>query len=194
MRHGSRACVIGMSRSPVRGLAGFSSWLQRGTDSTEHEAPRAATSTSRVYCGAGTFQEPTGQSARDKSGRERDTGARIVEVTQRGQSRAADHKLLTSALRYVISSRPQQNLRPDYRSGKTQVGHAARKYRHHRRDFHRWIKAEENEPSAARGEKNARVCAQRPRRARTSRANPRTSSSRMSRSTYRTAILSWSGR
>jgi hypothetical protein len=35
-------------------------------------------------------------------------------------SRAADHKLLTSALRYVIDSRPTQNLRRDQPSDKTE--------------------------------------------------------------------------
>src|SRR5262249_23159619 len=42
-----------------------------------------------------------------KGGRERDTGARIDSVTHsEDTSRAADHKLPTSALRYVIGSRP----------------------------------------------------------------------------------------
>ncbi len=40
-----------------------------------------------------------------ESGRERDTGARITTAIE-GQSRAADHKPLTSALRYVSHSRP----------------------------------------------------------------------------------------
>ena len=48
---------------------------------------------------------PTGRRAREKSGRERDTGARINKALE-GQSRAADHKLLTSALRYVSHPRP----------------------------------------------------------------------------------------
>ena len=42
----------------------------------------------------------------EKSGRERDTGARINEALE-GQSCAADSKLLTSALRYVSHSRPK---------------------------------------------------------------------------------------
>ena len=42
---------------------------------------------------------------RDQGGRERDTGARITTALE-GQSRAADHKPLTSALRYVSHSRP----------------------------------------------------------------------------------------
>ena len=42
---------------------------------------------------------------RDQGGRERDTGARITNALE-GQSRAADHKPLTSALRYVSHSRP----------------------------------------------------------------------------------------
>ena len=41
----------------------------------------------------------------DEGGRERDTGARIKYALE-GQSRAADHKPLTSALRYVSRSRP----------------------------------------------------------------------------------------
>jgi transposase len=41
----------------------------------------------------------------DQGGRERDTGARIT-TAHKGQSRAADHKPLTSALRYVSHSRP----------------------------------------------------------------------------------------
>ena len=40
-------------------------------------------------------------------GRERDTGARIKQALK-GQSRAADHKPLTSALRYVSHSRPRE--------------------------------------------------------------------------------------
>ena len=40
-----------------------------------------------------------------KGGRERDTGARIKQALE-GQSRAADHKPLTSALRYVSHPRP----------------------------------------------------------------------------------------
>jgi hypothetical protein len=40
-----------------------------------------------------------------ESGRERDTGARITKALE-GPSRAADHKPLTSALRYVSHSRP----------------------------------------------------------------------------------------
>jgi hypothetical protein len=48
----------------------------------------------------------TGQQDRDGGGgRERDTGARIKQALE-GQSRAADHKPLTSALRYVSHSRP----------------------------------------------------------------------------------------
>ncbi len=42
-----------------------------------------------------------------EGGRECDTGARIKEALK-GQSCAADHKPLTSALRYVIGSRPHQ--------------------------------------------------------------------------------------
>ena len=41
----------------------------------------------------------------EESGRERDTGARINQALE-GQSRAADSKLLTSALRYVSHPRP----------------------------------------------------------------------------------------
>ena len=44
-----------------------------------------------------------------EGGRERDTGARIKQALE-GQSRAADHKPLTSALRYVSHSRPQHSL------------------------------------------------------------------------------------
>jgi hypothetical protein len=44
-----------------------------------------------------------------KGGRERDTGARINQALQRGQSRAADSKLHTSALRYVSHPRPTHN-------------------------------------------------------------------------------------
>jgi transposase len=62
---------------------------------------------------------PTSWSPGEESGRERDTGARIDLVTQTRTSRAADHKLLTSALRYVISSRPTDNLRRDRRGRKT---------------------------------------------------------------------------
>ena len=43
--------------------------------------------------------------SRSKGGRERDTGARIKRALK-GPSRAADHKPLTSALRYVSHSRP----------------------------------------------------------------------------------------
>ena len=43
--------------------------------------------------------------AASEGGRERDTGARITKALE-GQSRAADHKPLTSALRYVSHSRP----------------------------------------------------------------------------------------
>ena len=43
--------------------------------------------------------------SRSKGGRERDTGARITTALE-GPSRAADHKPLTSALRYVSHSRP----------------------------------------------------------------------------------------
>ena len=43
--------------------------------------------------------------SRSKGGRERDTGARITTALK-GPSRAADHKPLTSALRYVSHSRP----------------------------------------------------------------------------------------
>ena len=42
-----------------------------------------------------------------EAGRERDTGARITTAIK-GQSRAADHKPLTSALRYVSHSRPHR--------------------------------------------------------------------------------------
>ena len=45
------------------------------------------------------------------SGRERDTGARITRPSK-GQSRAADHKPLTSALRYVSHSRPPPIIAP----------------------------------------------------------------------------------
>ena len=48
---------------------------------------------------------PTGKPPADQGGRERDTGARIKTALE-GQSRAADHKPLTSALRYVSHSRP----------------------------------------------------------------------------------------
>ena len=50
----------------------------------------------------------------DQGGRERDTGARITTALE-GQSRAADHKPLTSALRYVSHSRPptRSHQRPD---------------------------------------------------------------------------------
>ena len=41
-----------------------------------------------------------------ESGRRRDTGARINKALE-GQSRAADSKLLTSALRYVSHPRPR---------------------------------------------------------------------------------------
>ncbi len=44
-----------------------------------------------------------------QGGRERDTGARIKQALE-GQSRAADHKPLTSALRYVSHSRPAQTI------------------------------------------------------------------------------------
>src|SRR5215213_1725065 len=44
-----------------------------------------------------------------QSGRERDTGARITTAHE-GQSRAADHKPLTSALRYVSHSRPPHTI------------------------------------------------------------------------------------
>jgi len=44
-----------------------------------------------------------------EGGREHDTGARITKALE-GQSRAADHKPLTSALRYVSHSRPPQTL------------------------------------------------------------------------------------
>jgi transposase len=44
---------------------------------------------------------------RDQGGRECDTGARIT-TAHKGQSRAADHKPLTSALRYVSHSHPPQ--------------------------------------------------------------------------------------
>ena len=44
--------------------------------------------------------------AEKESGRERDTGARITKALK-GQSRAADHEPLTSALRLVLYSRPQ---------------------------------------------------------------------------------------
>ena len=47
--------------------------------------------------------------ARRESGRERDTGARIKQA-RKGQSRAAEHKPLTSALRYVSHSRPPATL------------------------------------------------------------------------------------
>src|ERR1700733_14526980 len=52
-------------------------------------------------------------------GREGDTGGRMGLVTQRGQSCAEDHKLLTSALRYVNRSRPPENLRRGRRGDKT---------------------------------------------------------------------------
>ena len=42
-----------------------------------------------------------------KGGRERDTGARITKALK-GQSHAADHEPLTSALRLVLDSRPPE--------------------------------------------------------------------------------------
>jgi hypothetical protein len=48
---------------------------------------------------------PAGRRASQKSGRERDTGARIDQALE-GQSRAADSELLTSALCYVSHPRP----------------------------------------------------------------------------------------
>ena len=48
--------------------------------------------------------QQAGAPARE-SGRGRDTGARINKALE-GQSRAADHKLLTSALRFVSHPRP----------------------------------------------------------------------------------------
>ena len=42
-----------------------------------------------------------------KAGRERDTGARITKALK-GQSHAADHEPLTSALRLVLYSRPPE--------------------------------------------------------------------------------------
>ena len=47
----------------------------------------------------------------EQGGRERDTGARIKQALE-GQSCAADHKPLTSALRYVSPSRPHDSLPP----------------------------------------------------------------------------------
>ena len=55
--------------------------------------------------------------SRSKGGRERDTGARITTALE-GPSRAADHKPLTSALRYVSHSRPPRTDR-DRRSRPT---------------------------------------------------------------------------
>ena len=51
-------------------------------------------------------RSPTGRpAAGEEGGRERDTGARITKALE-GQSRAADHKPLTSALRYVNRPHP----------------------------------------------------------------------------------------
>jgi hypothetical protein len=50
-------------------------------------------------------RSPQAGTAVKRGGRGRDTGARIDEALE-GQSRAADHKLLTSALRFV--SRPRR--------------------------------------------------------------------------------------
>jgi hypothetical protein len=63
-------------------------------------------------------QRPAGRRSGEKSGRERDTGARI-NLALEGQSRAADSKLLTSALRYVSRSRPTKKLRLHKHSDKT---------------------------------------------------------------------------
>ena len=49
------------------------------------------------------------QAAAKKGGRECDTWARIKWALE-GPSRAADHKPLTSARRYVIGSRPSKTL------------------------------------------------------------------------------------
>ena len=53
-----------------------------------------------------------------ESGRERDTGARIKKALE-GQSRAADHKPLTSALRSSVYSRPTSSLTPNKAPAKT---------------------------------------------------------------------------
>ena len=49
-----------------------------------------------------------------------DTGARFDSVTQKRTSCAADHELLTSALRFVVARALLQNLRRDRRADKTQ--------------------------------------------------------------------------
>jgi len=56
----------------------------------------------------------------EQGGRERDTGARIQQALK-GQSRAADHKPPTSALRYVSHSRPKQlfDFHPSSKAGAT---------------------------------------------------------------------------
>jgi hypothetical protein len=65
----------------------------------------------------------------EESGRERDTGARIDVGHSKRTSCAADHKLLTSALRYVIGSRPIPQPTPPPHTPRDQEQLAPRKYR-----------------------------------------------------------------
>ena len=91
----SRATQGDVSASPIQA---WMSWVAR------------MRRTRSAACSVGSGPRLAGQQTEEESGRERDTGARMKQALE-GQSRAADSKLLTSALCYVSHPRPPTRYR-----------------------------------------------------------------------------------
>ena len=97
-----------------------------GTNDMVRDAERELAQQAEISYQRMVTDQKAGGPARE--GRGRDTGARINEALE-GQSCAADHKLLTSALRFVSHPRLPNNLTPHTHSGNPRRNPALRKYR-----------------------------------------------------------------
>ena len=87
-----------------------------------------------------------------QGGRERDKGARIQHALK-GQSCAADHKPLTSALRYVIGTRPPDSLTPPS-ARRAQAGSSASTHPRARQPAQRASRSPPRSPPSATAERS----------------------------------------